>query len=109
QVSTPEATTFDLIRYASRIGGIGRAAETIAPLLPLMRPSELRRVLKIEDEIATAQRLGFVLEKLKAIELAKVIEDWLPSNLIFVPLVPGQRGNAPEIKRWKILNNVGEF
>ena len=109
QVSTPEATTFDLIRYAARIGGIGRAAETIAPLLPLMRPAELRRVLKIEDETATAQRLGFVLEKLKATNLAKVVQDWLPSNLIFVPLVPGLRGDAPEFKRWKILNNAGEF
>jgi hypothetical protein len=109
QVSTPEATAFDLIRYAARIGGIGRAAETIAPLLPLLRPAELRRVLKIEDETATAQRLGFVLEKLKATNLAKVVQDWLPSNLIFIPLVPGLRGNAPEIKRWKILNNAGEI
>jgi AbiEi antitoxin C-terminal domain len=109
QVSTPEATTFDLIRYAARIGGIGRAAETIAPLLPLTRPAELRRVLKIEDETATAQRLGFVLEKLKATNLAKVVQDWLPSNLIFVPLVPGLRGDMPEIKRWRILNNAVEF
>jgi len=84
-------------------------AETIALLLPLMRPAELRRVLKIEDEPATAQRLGFVLEKLRATGLAKVVEDWLPSNLIFVPLVPGVRRDAPEIKRWKILNNTVEF
>src|SRR5437660_660547 len=47
---------------ASPVIGIGRVAETIAPLLPLMRPAELRRVLRIEDETATAQRLGFVLE-----------------------------------------------
>jgi hypothetical protein len=106
QISTPEATTFDLIRYAVRIGGIGRAAETIARLLPLMRPTELRRVLKIEDEAATAQRLGFVLEQLKATDLAKVVQDWLPSNLTFVPLVPGLRGDAPEIKQWRILNNT---
>jgi AbiEi antitoxin C-terminal domain len=109
QVSTPEATAFDLIRYAARIGGIGRAAETIAPLLPLMRPAELRRVLKIEDAPATAQRLGFVLEKLRATDLAKVVENWLPADLVFVPLVPGGRGAAPEIKRWRILNNAGEF
>jgi AbiEi antitoxin C-terminal domain len=109
QVSTPEATTFDLVQYATRIGGIGRAAETVAPLLPLLRPAELRRVLKIEDEPTTAQRLGFVLEKLRATDLAKVVENWLPSNLIVVPLVPGARRDAPEIKRWKILNNVVEF
>jgi hypothetical protein len=73
---------YDLIQYAARIGGIGRAAETIAPLLPLMRTAELRRVLEIEDEPATAQRLGFVLEHLRATKLAKVVQDWLPSPLI---------------------------
>ena len=86
QVSTPEATSYDLIRYAARIGGIGRAAETIAPLLPLMRPAELRRVLRIEDEPATAQRLGFVLENLKATNLAKVVQDWLPADLVLARL-----------------------
>ena len=109
QVSTPEATTFDLVQYATRIGGIGRAVETIAPLLRLMRPAELRRVLKIEDEPATAQRLGFVLEKLRATDLTKVVQNWLPSDLAFVPLVPGVRGDAPESKRWRILNNAVEF
>jgi len=109
QVSTPEATTFDLVQYATRIGGMGRAAETIAPLLPLMHPRELRQVLKIEDAPATAQRLGFVLEKMKATGLAKVVENWLPSDLLYVPLVPGGRGDAPEIPRWRILNNAGEF
>jgi hypothetical protein len=109
QASTPEATTFDLIRYAARIGGIGRAAETIAPLLPLLRGVELRRVLKIENEPTTAQRLGFVLEKLGAAQLARIVQGWLPSDLVFAPLVPGVRGDAPEIKRWKILNNAGEI
>lgn len=108
-VSTPEATAFDLIRYAARIGGIGRAAETIAPLLPLLRATELRRVLKIENEPATAQRLGFVLEKLRATKLANVVKKWLPSATALIPLVPGLHSNAHEIKRWNILNNAGEI
>jgi hypothetical protein len=66
-------------------------------------------VLKIENEPATAQRLGFVLEKLGATQLAKVVQGWLPSDLPFVPLVPGLRGNAPEINRWRILNNAREI
>jgi len=74
-----------------------------------MRPAELRRVLKIEDEPATAQRLGFVLEKLRATNLTKVVQDWLPADLVLVPLVPGLRGDANEIKRWRILNNAVEF
>lgn len=102
QVSTPEATAFGLIRYAARIGGIGRAAETIAPLLPLMRPAEMRRVLKIEAEPAPAQRLGFVLEKLRATDLAKVVNNWLSTDVVFVPLVPC--GAVPLLQ-----SNGGEF
>ena len=62
RVSTPEATAFDLVRYASRIGGIGRAVETLTPLLPLMGGSELKRMLDAENEPATAQRLGYIIE-----------------------------------------------
>jgi len=109
QVSTPESTSYDLIRYAPRVGGIGRAAETIGRLLPLMRSSDLRQVLKIEDDPTTAQRLGFVLDKLRASKLAQAVQDSLPSALVFVPLVPGVRGDGPEIKRWKIFNNAVEF
>ena len=109
KLSTPEATAYDLIRYADRLGGIGRAAETIAPLVTLMRPSELKQVLKIEGETPTAQRLGFVLERLRAPELAKTVQQWLPADLTLVPLVPGIGGTAPEIKRWRVLNNAMEY
>lgn len=45
RVSTPAATAFDLIRYSGRLGGIERAAETLAPLIPLIRVSDLKVVL----------------------------------------------------------------
>jgi hypothetical protein len=61
-ISPPEATAFDRIRYATRIGGIERAAETIVPRFPVLRAGELGRVLKAENESAIAQRLGFVPE-----------------------------------------------
>jgi AbiEi antitoxin C-terminal domain len=110
-ISTPEATAFDLIRYATRIGGIERAAETIVPLLPVLRARELKRVLKAENEPAIAQRLGFVIEAGGAKKLAKVIYDWLPDKLVRVPLSPlnGQRKNIPVVERWQVLNNSGEL
>lgn len=108
QVSTPEATVFDLVRYAPRVGGIERVAETIAPLLAQLRVQELRRVLKIENDTATAQRLGYVLEKLRAPKLANAVKEWLPTTTL-IPLIPGLRGDALEIKRWNILNNAGEI
>ena len=110
-ISTPEATAYDLIRYATSIGGIERAAETIRPLLPLLRARELRRVLDGENEPGVAQRLGFVIEACGNKSLSKVVRDWLPDELTPVALVPGKgkRDNLPLIKRWQVLNNSSEL
>ena len=110
RVSTPEATAFDLVAYASRIGGIGRAAETLAPLVPLMRAAELKRVLESEDQTATAQRLGYLLEAAGNLKLAEVIHAWLPPQFPVIPLAPStaHRTVTPVIARWRILNNSGE-
>ncbi len=110
-VSTPEATAFDLIRYATSIGGIERAAETIRPLLPVLRARELKRVLDAENEPAVAQRLGFVVEASGDKSLAKVVRDWLPDKLTPVTLSPtkGKRNTIPLVERWQVLNNSSEL
>lgn len=110
-ISTPETTSFDLIRYATRIGGIGRVAETIAPLLPKLRRSELKRVLTIENALTVAQRFGFVLEALGAKKLADAVYDWLPDKLITVPLSPikTEGRSFPIVERWQVLNNSNEL
>jgi len=110
-ISTPEATAFDLIRYSASIGGIERAAETIAPLVPLLSATKLKGLLEAEDEPAVAQRLGFVLEAIGAKKLAQVVHDWLPAKLAKVPLSPliGERKGIPIVERWQILNNSGEL
>lgn len=110
QVSTPEATAFDLIRYASRIGGIGRAWETLKPLLPLLRISEMKKVLVAEGETATAQRLGFLLERTGNTKLAEVIRAWLPRRPPLIPLVSttSQPTDAAVVESWRLMNNLSE-
>ena len=111
RVSTPAATAFDLIRYGARIGGIARAVETLTPLLPLIRVPDLQKVLEAEDETATAQRLGYVLDTAGKAELANIIHNWLPAQLALTPLSPTQadRAAGTEVKRWRILNNAGDL
>ena len=110
-VSTPEATAFDLIRYASRIGGIGRAVETLRPMLPLMRVPEMKRVLQAENEASTARRLGYIMERSGNAMLAGAIHDWLPSQMPLIPLIPMKlkSSDAFIIERWRLVNNSGEF
>jgi hypothetical protein len=90
---------------------MARAVETLVPLLPLIHVPEIKQVLEAESKTATAQRLGYVIETAGKPELAKVIHDWLPSQLALIPLTPSkiERTAAPPIERWRILNNAGEF
>ena len=110
-VSTPEETAYDLIRYATSFGGFERAAETLHPVLPLLRARELKRVLDAENEPAVAQRLGFVIEAGGNKSLAKVVRYWLPDKLTPIPLSPtkGKRDSIPLVERWQVLNNSSEL
>lgn len=110
-VSTPEATAFDLVRYAESIGGIERAAETIRPLVRLLSVRKLNRVLVAEDETAVAQRLGFVFEAIGSSKLAQVVFDWLPARPPVVPLssVKGEHQSLPLVERWRVLNSSTEL
>lgn len=110
RVSKPETTMFDLIVYANQIGGIGRAAETIAPLLPQISITGLKEALKRENRVGAAQRLGFLLETMNETKLAAVVMDWLPSTLKVVRLSTGTRMNKNRIdKHWKVLRTSEEF
>ena len=110
-ISTPEATVFDLVRYAVRIGGIDRAAETIRPLVPKLRVGELKRVLNAENKPPIAQRLGFVLEAMGAKKLADAVYNWLPDKRMAVPLYPIKSGRSgfSLVERWQVLNNSNEL
>lgn len=109
-VSTPEATAFDLVRYASRIGGIGRAWETIRPLLARLDATALRDELKAENETSTAQRLGFLLARSGQLKLANTVAKLLPSKLPAIPLaVPASALTGEPVPRWRVIDNSGEF
>lgn len=108
KVSTPETTAFDLVRYAPRLGGIDRTAETLAPMLDLLHPARLKSVLAAEDEISTMQRLGFLLETMGQAKLAAAVETCLPSRCAWIPLAVGATcpSDAPRHQRWHVVENA---
>lgn len=109
QVSTPETTSFDLVRYAHYLGGIERAAETILPMLPSLKTKALKQVLNAEREITTAQRFGYLLEAMGAASLAQEVRDWLPEKLPNILLSVHVNGNKLAIANptWCVINNAG--
>jgi hypothetical protein len=108
QVSTPAATAIDLVRYASRIGGLDRAVETLLPLVPMITAPALETALAAEDEPALGQRLGYVLELAGCDKLARAVEAWLPPHPAWTPLVPAKVDpkSLPAIPRWRLIQNA---
>ena len=108
KVSTPETTVFDLVRYAPRVGGISRVAETIAPMLKLLRPSRIEQMLEVEGEIPTAQRLGFLFEGLGHPKLASAVAGILPQRCAWIPLAAGagREAGAERDRRWHVVKNT---
>ena len=111
QMSTPGATAFDLVRYAARIGGVGRTVETLRPLLPKIRGNELRATLDAADEATTAQRLGFLLVRLGAEDLSTVVDKWLKGRRALIPLATSAPAGKKCLidRRWQIIDNTWEF
>ena len=110
-VSTTETTVFDLLRYAHNLGGIERMVETISPLLPTLKPRALSRVLAAENEIATAQRLGYVLARLGANTLSNAVDTWLPHprpKILLALHVEGDRQNQAD-PIWGVIDNTRCF
>ncbi|MEI8241847.1 MAG: type IV toxin-antitoxin system AbiEi family antitoxin [bacterium] len=105
RVSTPEATALDMVRYATRIGGMGRALESLTPLLPLFCTSALKRALDAEDEAAVAQRLGYLIASAGQNGLAEVVHQWLPSGIARVSLDSSKQPLTETAlsRRWRVL------
>lgn len=66
QVSTPEMTAFDLMRYLNSSGQVDHVATVLCELVEQLNAEKLAELLKNGDvEITSAQRLGYLLELLQ--------------------------------------------
>jgi hypothetical protein len=81
EISSPEATALDLLRYAWRIGGIHYASQVIKKLVSTFTKTGLRQAFQAEYEHATLQRLGYILEKFGLSDLCLLVEKQLPKKL----------------------------
>ena len=106
-VSSPEATALDLIAFQHCVGGIARATDVIAGLLPAMTTEGWQRALKYAP-LTVRQRTGYVLETLGAKRFATTTQITLPPKLRSVLLqnATPTRGTDLELP-WQVIDNVG--
>ena len=107
QVSTPEATALDLVRYSFELGGLSSAAVVISELTERLQSRKLVTTAN-GFELSVVQRLGFVLDKLNMHRLSDPLSKWLLDQRPRVTSLRN-RGSACAANinaRWRI--NVNE-
>jgi predicted transcriptional regulator of viral defense system len=106
-VSTPEMTAFDLVRYPHASGQIHHVATVLTELIEQITPEKLALLFEKNDvEIASAQRLGYLLEKLGGIDVTLLHQQLCLKKHMNRLLVPAQQTPILEKnKRWRIFVN----
>ena len=108
-VSTPAATTLDLVRYATRIGGIDTAATAISELAEVLRSEDLQDCCRAEPSLSVVQRLGWIMDEIGEKELADVLYNQLrkagkASQRALLDPSGARSGNGTN--RWKVIKNI---
>lgn len=107
RVSTPEATAVDLVRYAEHAGGWSNVAEVLTDLAEKVDPDRLAEAARTDDDVAAAQRLGYLLEQAGAGAKAGPLLNWVeaerPRTVSLRPDRPA--ANATRDQRWRLLVN----
>lgn len=106
KVASPAATAFDIVGYANRCGGLDNIATILSELVEVLKPDDLVRIASLSP-VPWSQRLGYLLERVSAGDLAKPLADHVARKANeYVPLNPKRHEAGKErSKRWKVRVN----
>ncbi|HEY9683410.1 MAG TPA: type IV toxin-antitoxin system AbiEi family antitoxin [Oculatellaceae cyanobacterium] len=79
-VSTPEATALDLVRYYESVGHYNNVATVLSELSQRMTGRRLVAAAKCGVELSVVQRLGYLLDILEKAKLADPLYSWLKTQ-----------------------------
>lgn len=104
RVSTPEATALDLVRYPEHGGSLSNVATVLAELADRISPEALVQAAEAEGEVASVQRVGYLLERLGHGRLVEPLARWIEARKPrVVPLRPGRSmAGRPRARRWHV-------
>ena len=106
-ISTPEATLFDLIKYSRLIGGMDHVANVISEMMEHIKISELKGAAVVFP-LPVLQRAGYVFELIGYDPGIKMLQKHLTrENIVYTALEasrPVVRDHKDE--KWKVLLNT---
>ena len=106
QVSSPEVTAFDLLRYSKLAAGLSHIATVILEMKDKIDTRKFTVIADIYNDPPLAQRLGYLLEKIGG-HSATPLQIWLKKRSInIVPLEPSAKQSKKINSKWSINLNV---
>jgi predicted transcriptional regulator of viral defense system len=106
RVSAPEATSFDLVRYARAAGGLNNAATVLKELSDKIRPDTLAGLVPLYA-LSDAQRLGYLLDLVGKSRLTESLWNAVSRRKPpHVPLAVGKPVAHHAVNpRWRVIIN----
>lgn len=105
-VSTPESTAFDLLRYVKAAGHLQNIATVLMELSEKIDPNTLVKATANQD-VANVQRLGYLLDQFSESRITDLLHKWVSTKRIkyytLRPRIPYE--NSPKDERWRLWIN----
>lgn len=98
-VSTPEATAIDMVTYPNRCGGLDNVLTVLADLVKKMDADKLQKLASATDEVTWIQRLGYLLDLLKANHLSDVLHQSLENHRVRARLLIALPKKSPALEK----------
>jgi predicted transcriptional regulator of viral defense system len=98
-VSTPEATAIDMVTYPNRCGGLDNVLTVLTDLVKKMDADKLQKLASATDEVTWIQRLGYLLDLLKANYLSDVLHPALESHRVRARLLIALPKKSPVLEK----------
>lgn len=110
-VSTPEATAYDLIKYLPLVEDINKIATIFVGLVKRLHEDRLNEIAQRVVPVRSMQRLGYILDYIKSgINTDKLSKLLRKKRAYYIPLVCGKKITAKvkrnKNKRWKLFINA---
>ena len=98
-VATPEATAIDMVTYPNRCGGLDNVLTVLTDLVKKMDADKLQKLASTTDEVTWIQRLGYLLDLLKANHLSDVLHQSLESHRVRARLLIALPKKSPALEK----------
>jgi predicted transcriptional regulator of viral defense system len=113
-ISTPEATAYDLLLYPHHSGGLNNIATLLGELIEVVEPDSLIELAKEIRQRVWIQRLGYILDSIDVMDdekkdrVLQKAQSYLANlDLYYVPLTPDLPTKGyPKNKKWMIIENT---